>query len=163
LANISQVPGRMEKIGKKSTPKIFIDYAHTPDALEKVLKTLKDKTDGKLICVFGCGGNRDIGKRKDMAIAVSKFADMSIVTSDNPRNENPKKIISEITKHMKGSFSIEINRVKAIEKAIQFAKKEDAILIAGKGHEKYQEIKGVKHPFSDQKCVRNALKYYKTN
>lgn len=163
LANISQVPGRMEKMGKKTSPQIFIDYAHTPDALEKVLTTLKDKTDGKLICVFGCGGNRDIGKRKDMATAASKLADMSIVTSDNPRNENPKKIISEISKYMRGSFSTEINRDKAIEKAIQLANKEDVILIAGKGHEKYQEIKGIKYPFSDQKCVRNALKYYKTN
>jgi UDP-N-acetylmuramoyl-L-alanyl-D-glutamate--2,6-diaminopimelate ligase len=161
LDSISQVPGRMEKIGKKSAPKIFIDYAHTPDALQKALETLKDKTDGKLICVFGCGGNRDIGKRKGMAIASSEFADMSIVTSDNPRNENPKKIISEISKYMKGSFSIEINRDKAIKKAIQFANKEDVILIAGKGHEKYQEIQGIKYPFSDQKCVRNALKHYK--
>jgi UDP-N-acetylmuramoyl-L-alanyl-D-glutamate--2,6-diaminopimelate ligase len=88
---------------------------------------------------------------------------MSILTSDNPRNENPKKIISEISKYMRGSFSTEINRDKAIKKAIQLANKEDVILIAGKGHEKYQEIKGIKYPFSDQKCVRNALKYYKTN
>ena len=163
LASISQVPGRMERLGKKSSPKIFIDYAHTPDALQKALETLKDKTKGKLICVFGCGGNRDSGKRKDMALAASEFADMSIVTSDNPRNENPKKIINEISKYMKGSFSIEIKRDKAIEKAIKFAKKEDVILIAGKGHEKYQEIKGIRYPFSDQKCVRNALKYYKIN
>jgi UDP-N-acetylmuramoyl-L-alanyl-D-glutamate--2,6-diaminopimelate ligase len=161
LAHISQVPGRMEKMGKKSSPKIFIDYAHTPDALQKALQTLKGKTDGKLICVFGCGGNRDTGKRKEMAIAASKFADMSIVTSDNPRNENPKKIIREISKYMKGSCSIEIHRDKAIEKAIQLAHKEDVILIAGKGHEKYQEIKGIKYPFSDQKCVRNALKHHK--
>jgi UDP-N-acetylmuramoyl-L-alanyl-D-glutamate--2,6-diaminopimelate ligase len=161
LANISQVPGRMEKIGNKSTPKVFIDYAHTPDALQKALETLKNKTHGKLICVFGCGGNRDTGKREAMAKAASELADMSFITSDNPRNENPKKIINEISKHMKGLFTIEIKRDKAIEKAIQFAKKEDVILIAGKGHEKYQEINGIKYPFSDQKCTKNALKHYK--
>ena len=163
LACISQVPGRMEKIGKKSTPKVFIDYAHTPDALQKALETLKGKTYGKLICVFGCGGNRDTGKRQAMAKAVSKLADMSFITSDNPRNESPKKIVNEISKFMKGSFKIEIKREKAIEKAIQFAKKEDVILIAGKGHEKYQEINGIRYPFSDQKCTKNALKHYKTH
>ena len=163
LACISQVPGRMEKIGKKSTPKVFIDYAHTPDALQKALETLKGKTYGKLICVFGCGGNRDTGKRQAMAKAVSKLADMSFITSDNPRNESPKKIVNEISKFMKGSFKIEIKRDKAIEKAIQFAKKEDVILIAGKGHEKYQEINGIRYPFSDQKCTKNALKHYKTD
>jgi UDP-N-acetylmuramoyl-L-alanyl-D-glutamate--2,6-diaminopimelate ligase len=163
LACISQVPGRMEKIGKKSTPKVFIDYAHTPDALQKALETLKGKTYGKLICVFGCGGNRDTGKRQAMAKAVSKLADMSFITSDNPRNESPKKIVNEISKFMKGSFKIEIKRDKAIEKAIQFAKKEDVILIAGKGHEKYQEINGIRYPFSDQKCTKNALKHYKTH
>ena len=163
LACISQVPGRMEKIGKKSTPKVFIDYAHTPDALQKALETLKGKTYGKLICVFGCGGNRDTGKRQAMAKAVSKLADMSFITSDNPRNESPKKIVNEISKFMKGSFKIEIKRDKAIQKAIQFAKKEDVILIAGKGHEKYQEINGIRYPFSDQKCTKNALKHYKTH
>ena len=163
LACISQVPGRMEKIGKKSTPKVFIDYAHTPDALQKALETLKGKTYGKLICVFGCGGNRDTGKRQAMAKVVSKLADMSFITSDNPRNESPKKIVNEISKFMKGSFKIEIKREKAIEKAIQFAKKEDVILIAGKGHEKYQEINGIRYPFSDQKCTKNALKHYKTH
>ncbi|MSQ80702.1 MAG: UDP-N-acetylmuramoyl-L-alanyl-D-glutamate--2,6-diaminopimelate ligase [Candidatus Methylopumilus sp.] len=161
VSHISQVPGRMEKLGTKQTPKIFIDYAHTPDALRKALKTLKDKTDGKLICVFGCGGNRDVGKRKDMAKAASDLADTNFITSDNPRNENPKKIIDEISKYMKGPYSVEIDRHKAIEKAINYAKKDDVVLIAGKGHEKYQEIKGVKYPFSDQKHARKVLKSYK--
>ena len=159
---ISQVPGRMQKLGTKYTPKIFIDYAHTPDALRKVLETLKDKTNGRLICVFGCGGNRDIGKRKDMAKVASDLADMSFITSDNPRNENPQKIISDISKCMKGLFTTEIKRDKAITKAIQFAKKNDIILIAGKGHEKYQEIKNIRYPFSDQKYTKNLLKKYKT-
>ena len=161
LSGIPQVPGRMERLGTKGTPIIFIDYAHTPDALKKALETLKDKTDGRLICVFGCGGNRDAGKRKEMAKVASALADMNFITSDNPRNENPKNIIDEISKYMKGSFKVEIKRGKAIEKAIQFAKKGDIILIAGKGHEKYQEIKGVRYPFSDQKFTKNALKHYK--
>lgn len=161
LSYISQVPGRMQRLGTKVTPTIFIDYAHTPDALRKVLETLKDKVEGRLICVFGCGGNRDTGKRREMAKAASALADMNFITSDNPRNEDPKNIINEISKYMKGSFMIEIKRDKAIEKAILFAKKGDIVLIAGKGHEEYQEIRGVRYPFSDQKCTKKALNHYK--
>lgn len=161
IGYISQVPGRMEKLGTKKTPKIFIDYAHTPDALRKVLKTLKYRTNGKLICVFGCGGNRDPGKREGMAKAASELADTNFITSDNPRNENPEQIISEISKYMKKPHIVEIDRHKAIAKAIKLAKKEDIVLIAGKGHETYQEIEGVKYPFSDQKHAKKALKDYK--
>ena len=163
ISLISQVPGRMERLGSKNTPKIFVDYAHTPDALKKVLETLKKQTDGNLICIFGCGGDRDTGKRKDMAQVASKIADINFITSDNPRNENPKNIINEISKYMKGSYRIELDRDKAIDKAIKHAKKNDVILIAGKGHETYQEIKGVRYPFSDQKYARKALKAYKAN
>jgi UDP-N-acetylmuramoyl-L-alanyl-D-glutamate--2,6-diaminopimelate ligase len=153
----------MERLRSKNTPNIFIDYAHTPDALKKVLQTLKNQTDGNLICVFGCGGDRDAGKRKDMAEIASNLADINFITSDNPRNESPGKIIKEISKHMKGSYRIEFDRHKAIEKAIMNAKKDDVVLIAGKGHETYQEIKGIKHPFSDQTCARKALKVYKAS
>ncbi|CAM8393024.1 UDP-N-acetylmuramoyl-L-alanyl-D-glutamate--2,6-diaminopimelate ligase [Candidatus Methylopumilus planktonicus] len=163
ISYISQVPGRMERLRSKNTPNIFIDYAHTPDALKKVLQTLKNQTDGNLICVFGCGGDRDAGKRKDMAEIASNLADINFITSDNPRNESPGKIIKEISKHMKGSYCIEFDRHKAIEKAIMNAKKDDVVLIAGKGHETYQEIKGIKHPFSDQTCARKALKVYKAS
>jgi len=163
ISLISQVPGRMERLGSKNTPKIFVDYAHTPDALKKVLETLKKQTDGNLICIFGCGGDRDTGKRKDMAQVASKIADINFITSDNPRNENPENIINEISKYMKGSYRIELDRDKAIDKAIKHAKKNDVILIAGKGHETYQEIKGVRYPFSDQKYARKALKAYKAN
>ena len=163
ISLISQVPGRMERLGSKNTPKIFVDYAHTPDALKKVLETLKKQTDGNLICIFGCGGDRDTGKRKDMAQVASKIADINFITSDNPRNENPENIINEISKYMKGSYCIELDRDKAIDKAIKHAKKNDVILIAGKGHETYQEIKGVRYPFSDQKYARKALKAYKAN
>lgn len=163
ISYISQVPGRMERLKSKNTPKIFIDYAHTPDALKKVLQTLKNQTDGNLICVFGCGGDRDVGKRKDMAEIASNLADINFITSDNPRNESPRKIIKEISRHMKGPYRIEFDRHKAIEKAIMNAKKDDVVLIAGKGHETYQEIKGIKYPFSDQKCAREALKGYKAS
>jgi UDP-N-acetylmuramyl-tripeptide synthetase len=163
ISFISQVPGRMERLGSKNTPKIFIDYAHTPDALKKALQTLKKQTMGNLICVFGCGGDRDTGKRKDMAEIASNIADFNFITSDNPRNESPGKIIKEISMHMKGPYRIECDRHKAIEKAIMYAKKDDVVLIAGKGHETYQEIKGIKYPFSDQRCARKALKVYKAS
>jgi UDP-N-acetylmuramyl-tripeptide synthetase len=163
VSYISQVPGRMERLGTKLTPQVFIDYAHTPDALKKALGTLKDHTEGKLVCVFGCGGDRDKGKRKEMAEAASDLADTNFITSDNPRSESPKKIISEISRSMSGAYKIEIDRHKAIFKAIEQAKKQDIILIAGKGHETYQEINGVRYPFSDKKYVKKALKKYKTN
>ena len=163
VSHISQVPGRMERLGTKLTPQVFIDYAHTPDALKKALRTLKDQTEGKLVCVFGCGGDRDKGKRKEMAEAASDLADTNFITSDNPRSESPKKIISEISRSMSGAYQIEIDRHKAISKAIEQAKKQDIILIAGKGHETYQEINGVRYPFSDKKYVKKALKKYKTN
>lgn len=163
VSRISQVPGRMERLGTKLTPQVFIDYAHTPDALKKALRTLKDQTEGKLVCVFGCGGDRDKGKRKEMAEAASDLADTNFITSDNPRSESPKKIISEISRSMSGAYKIEIDRHKAIFKAIEQAKKQDIILIAGKGHETYQEINGVRYPFSDKKYVKKALKKYKTN
>ena len=163
ISFLSQVPGRMERLGSKNTPKIFVDYAHTPDALKKALQTLKKQTDGNLICIFGCGGDRDTGKRKDMAEVASNIADINFITSDNPRNENPKTIISQISKYMKGYYRAEPDRNKAIEKAIKYAKKDDMILIAGKGHETYQEIKGVRYPFSDQTCAKKALKVYKAN
>ena len=163
VSHISQVPGRMERLGTKLTPQVFIDYAHTPDALKKALRTLKDQTEGKLVCVFGCGGDRDKGKRKEMAEAASDLADTNFITSDNPRSESPKKIISEISRSMSGAYKIEIDRHKAIFKAIEQAKTQDIILIAGKGHETYQEINGVRYPFSDKKYVKKALKKYKTN
>lgn len=163
VSHISQVPGRMERLGTKLTPQVFIDYAHTPDALKKALRTLKDQTEGKLVCVFGCGGDRDKGKRKEMAEAASDLADTNFITSDNPRSESPKKIISEISRSMSGAYKIEIDRHKAIFKAIEQAKKQDIILIAGKGHETYQEINGVRYSFSDKKYVKKALKKYKTN
>jgi UDP-N-acetylmuramoyl-L-alanyl-D-glutamate--2,6-diaminopimelate ligase len=139
-----------------------IDYAHTPDALEKVLLALREQVKGKLHCVFGCGGNRDQGKRPLMGGVASRLADAVIVTSDNPRNENPEAIISTIVAGMQGDYQAEPDRATAIALAIRVAQPGDVVLIAGKGHEEYQEIAGVKHPFSDQQVVKQALKQYRS-
>jgi UDP-N-acetylmuramoyl-L-alanyl-D-glutamate--2,6-diaminopimelate ligase len=139
---------------------VVVDYAHTPDALEKVLQTLRGvaaASSGKLICVFGCGGDRDRGKRPMMGTVASKLADVSIVTSDNPRSENPADIIAEIVAGMSGSYQIIEDRKLAIATAIKAARTNDTVLIAGKGHEDYQEIKGVKYPFSDIEAAQYSL------
>ena len=157
IANIKPVRGRMQKFGGGEKPLVVVDYAHTPDALAKVLSTLREQTHGKLICVFGCGGNRDAGKRPLMGEVAEKSADTVIVTSDNPRNEVPESIVGEILTGMKSSPIVELDRAAAIVKAVQMASKNDAVLIAGKGHEDYQEISGVKHYFSDAAKVTEAL------
>ncbi|MDP1659890.1 MAG: cyanophycin synthetase, partial [Methylotenera sp.] len=131
-----------------------------PDALEKVLNTLKEQVQGQLICVFGCGGNRDAGKRPLMGAVASKLADMVVVTTDNPRNEDPVAIIREIVSNMHAGYVIEIDREVAINKAVESAKMGDIVLLAGKGHENYQEISGVKYPFDDALIAQAALKKY---
>ena len=159
IGNIQPIQGRMQQFGGGDLPLVVIDYAHTPDALEKVLNTLKDqlqKTD-KLICVFGCGGNRDKTKRPMMGSIALTIADEVIVTSDNPRDENPLTIIAEIVATQASSFLIEADRETAITRAIAIAKAGDIVLIAGKGHEDYQEIAGVKVPFSDMAVVEEKL------
>jgi UDP-N-acetylmuramoyl-L-alanyl-D-glutamate--2,6-diaminopimelate ligase len=163
LASISKfhsVPGRMQMFGGSKQPLVVVDYAHKPDALEKVLLALKHHTSGKLHCVFGCGGERDTAKRPVMAEIVEKYADQIIVTNDNPRNEDPNKIIAEIIKGFKNSKKIIVqqDRSKAIEEAIQCAAAGDCILIAGKGAETYQQIGNEKLPFSDIKKVQDVLR-----
>ncbi len=160
ISHIEAAPGRMQTMGGGKLPLVVIDYAHTPDALEKVLITLKAQTRSKLICVFGCGGNRDAGKRPLMGKIASQFADASVVTSDNPRNENADEIITQIVGEMQGSFAIEADRAKAISIAILAAKAGDIVLIAGKGHENYQEIDGIKHHFSDEEHAERVLQKY---
>jgi UDP-N-acetylmuramoyl-L-alanyl-D-glutamate--2,6-diaminopimelate ligase len=160
LAQRRAVPGRMQTLGATDQPAVVVDYAHTPDALEKVLHTLHEVTaasGGKLICVFGCGGDRDRGKRPMMGTVASKLADASIVTSDNPRSENPADIIAAIVVAMSGSYQIIEDRELAIVTAIRAARNTDTVLIAGKGHEDYQEIKGVKYPFSDIEIAQRSL------
>ena len=160
IAQIKAAPGRMQTMGGGKLPLVVIDYAHTPDALEKVLTTLKAQARSKLICVFGCGGNRDIGKRPLMGKVASDIADAVVVTSDNPRGENADDIIQDIVCNMLGNFAIEEDRAKAISIAILTAKVGDIVLIAGKGHEDYQEINGVKLPFSDVEQAALVLKKY---
>ena len=158
LALVSAVPGRMQRFGGSGLPTVVVDYAHTPDALEKVLLTLREVTVGKLVCVFGCGGDRDRGKRPMMGSVASKFADACIVTSDNPRGETPNDIIASIASGMNGwNYRIIEDRAEAIAQAIQAAGAADTVVVAGKGHEAYQEVMGVKYPFSDAEAAQRAL------
>ena len=156
LANLKAIAGRMEKFGGGDKPTVLVDYAHTPDALEKVLKVVK--TDQRLSVVFGCGGNRDQGKRPEMGRIAEMWADQVIVTDDNPRYEASEKIIEQILSGCQIDKITVINdRATAITSAIRQAKQGDCVVIAGKGHEDYQEINGVKWPFSDQTIVEQAL------
>jgi len=157
LAVLKPVAGRMQQYGGGETPLVVVDYAHTPDALEQVLKSLRAQTKGQLICVFGCGGDRDSGKRPLMGKVSSDLADQVIVTSDNPRSESPEVIIQAVMQGVKqNAISIE-NRADAIGYAIKNARAGDVILLAGKGHENYQEIAGVKYPFSDVEMAQKML------
>lgn len=161
LSKVQPVSGRMQRLGGSQQPTVIVDYAHTPDALEKVLQALREVTTakgGRLICIFGCGGDRDRGKRPMMGIVAEKLSDFCIVTSDNPRSENPREIIAEIVSGMyEENHEIIVDRAAAIQLAISHAKPGDTVLIAGKGHEDYQEIDGVKHPFSDVVLAQQAL------
>jgi UDP-N-acetylmuramoyl-L-alanyl-D-glutamate--2,6-diaminopimelate ligase len=154
------VAGRMQTLGSKGTPTVVVDYAHTPDALEKVLNTLREVTEpsgGKVICMFGCGGDRDRGKRPMMGTIASKYADVRIITNDNPRSEEPDAIIAEIAAGMHGEYLVIGDRAKAITQAINNASPKDTVLLAGKGHEDYQEIKGERQPFSDAEIAHRVL------
>jgi UDP-N-acetylmuramoyl-L-alanyl-D-glutamate--2,6-diaminopimelate ligase len=157
--NLKPVCGRMDAAIIPNQPLVVVDYSHTPDALEKALLTLNElKGNGKLICVFGCGGNRDRSKRPLMGKVAVLLADHCIITSDNPRFEDPKAIIREISADLPaGSYQVISDRKEAIIAAISGASSNDVVLIAGKGHETYQEIQGVKHHFSDLEVVRELL------
>ena len=157
LSQLQPVAGRMQRLGGGALPTVVIDYAHTPDALEKVLLSLREQTRGQLVCVFGCGGNRDKGKRPLMGGVASSLADHVVVTSDNPRNEPPLDIINEILGGMGGNYLVEPDRAAAIELAIAEARPGDMVLVAGKGHEDYQQIGDRKLPFSDAEVARRVL------
>ena len=159
LSGCGNIPGRMEIFAVENNAQVIVDYAHTPDALEQVLSTLREVCQGRLICVFGCGGDRDQGKRPLMGSVAEKYADRIIITSDNPRHEDPHQIIKDILAGIKVNKNVitEVDRTNAISSAIKAAEKDDVVLIAGKGHENYQEIKGSRSPFSDQAVVRSAL------
>ncbi|MCR9131403.1 MAG: UDP-N-acetylmuramoyl-L-alanyl-D-glutamate--2,6-diaminopimelate ligase [bacterium] len=167
LQTCSGASGRMETVVIEGDhlPVVIVDYAHTPDALENVLSTLAKlkKEDGKLICVFGAGGDRDPTKRPEMARAATKYADQLFVTSDNPRFENPDVIIDQILTgfEQKEHVITQSDRKEAIQEAIKSAKSNDIVLIAGKGHEDYQDIRGTKHPFNDYEIAEAALQQKK--
>jgi len=154
------VPGRMMRMGgDHDQPVVVVDYAHTPDALESALQAVRAHLDGKLICVFGCGGNRDQGKRPQMGRAAELLADDVFVTSDNPRDESANKIIDDVIAgfQVPTRVRVEPDRARAIQQAIANSKPGDVVLVAGKGHETWQEIGGRRIPFSDESTIRAAL------
>jgi UDP-N-acetylmuramoyl-L-alanyl-D-glutamate--2,6-diaminopimelate ligase len=158
LAELPPVPGRMEQIAER--PLVVVDYAHTPDAIEKVLAALRPVAaarGGRLAIVFGAGGERDPAKRAPMGAAAERGADRVLLTSDNPRSEDPLRIIEAIALGMRRRAPSEPDRRRAIEIALAEARAEDVVLIAGKGHESYQEIAGRREPFSDREVARAAL------
>jgi UDP-N-acetylmuramoyl-L-alanyl-D-glutamate--2,6-diaminopimelate ligase len=170
LAAVKPVPGRVQRLGGGARPLVIVDYAHTPDALKQVLTTLREvlgrqpsavsRQLSRLICVFGCGGDRDRGKRPLMGGIAARLADRLVVTSDNPRSEDPRAIIGEIMEGVdrrSGAVTTEPDRRAAIRRAVADARRGDVVLIAGKGHEAYQEIGATRHPFSDAAVAREAL------
>jgi UDP-N-acetylmuramoyl-L-alanyl-D-glutamate--2,6-diaminopimelate ligase len=158
LANATAVPGRLEAVPAQRQFRIFVDYAHTDDALLNVIKTCRELNPARLIVVFGCGGNRDKTKRPRMGAVVDQHADYAIVTSDNPRKEEPQAIIDDITPGMRrGNYEVILDRREAIFRAVAMAQPRDIILIAGKGHENYQEFADRTIPFDDVAVAREAL------
>jgi len=172
LAILEPVPGRLQRLGGQDAPLVVVDFAHTPDALEKALVTLKDTVrtpdgvvGGRLVCVFGCGGERDRGKRALMGAVAARHADRIVLTNDNPRSEEPAEILAQILAGIPpavaGTVVVEADRGAAIRLALSGAKVGDVVLLAGKGHEDYQEIMGRKLPFSDAAEAERALRDWK--
>jgi UDP-N-acetylmuramoyl-L-alanyl-D-glutamate--2,6-diaminopimelate ligase len=159
LEALQPVAGRMNRLGGGPLPLVVVDYSHTPDALEQALTTLSAHCEGKLICVFGCGGDRDAGKRPVMGAIAEELADVAIVTDDNPRSEDGDAIVAQIVGGMREPERaiVERDRARAIGLAIARARAGDVVLVAGKGHEAYQESAGVKRPFDDLKVARATL------
>ena len=163
LGSVDAPPGRMQRLGGVSAPLVVVDYAHTPDAIDKVLTALRPSVavGGDLVCVFGCGGERDRGKRPEMGRVAARLADRVVVTSDNPRTERPEEIASEIVHGIRETgnrrYGVELDRAAAIAIAIGEARLGDVVVLAGKGHEPYQEIGGSRQPFLDADHAARAL------
>jgi UDP-N-acetylmuramoyl-L-alanyl-D-glutamate--2,6-diaminopimelate ligase len=157
LRRCPAVPGRLERVGS-GDPVVLVDYAHTPDALDRVLERVRPHVPGRLIAVFGCGGDRDRTKREPMARAACRHADHVVATSDNPRTEDPVSILRDVAAGLEGSFEIIPDRREAIRKAIRLSRPGDAVVIAGKGHEDYQIVEGRRLPFDDRVEAREALR-----
>lgn len=159
MAEAPQVPGRLEAVEARQTNyRVFVDYAHTPDALSNVLTTLRGLDPARLITVFGCGGDRDVTKRAPMAAAAEAGSDLCFLTSDNPRTEDPRQILADASKgFLRGGFHVVEDRREAIRQAINEAGERDIVVIAGKGHETYQEIEGVRHDFDDRRVAASFI------
>ncbi len=158
LAQARPAPGRVERFGGRTgQPLVVVDYAHTPDALEKVLQALREHTCGRIVCVFGCGGDRDAGKRPQMGAIAERLADTVVVTDDNPRHEAPEKIIGDILAGMRQPPRVIRDRRAAIAAAIEMVGVDDIVLVAGKGHEDYQQIGAARLPYNDGRTVREIL------
>lgn len=156
-----KVPGRSEMVPNLHNKTIMIDYAHSPDSLENILKAVKSYTKGRVICVFGCGGDRDKAKRPMMGEVAGKIADFTVITSDNPRTEDPKQIVDQIEegiKNTKGLYKVIVNRTRAIEYALRMAGKYDIVVLAGKGHETYQILGEKKVHYDEREIVAQILK-----
>ena len=151
------VPGRFEPVEEGQAFAVIVDYSHTPDSLAHALRAARELASARVLCVFGCGGDRDRGKRPMMGRVATDLADVAIVTSDNPRSEDPVAIIDEIVAGARGEVEVESDRRAAIERAVEAAGEGDVVVIAGKGHERGQEICGVVHPFDDREVAREAL------
>jgi UDP-N-acetylmuramoyl-L-alanyl-D-glutamate--2,6-diaminopimelate ligase len=160
LKRMPQVPGRLEAVDCGQSFKVFVDYAHTDDALRNVLTALNELPHNRIITVFGCGGNRDAGKRPKMGRVASELSDFCILTSDNPRKEDPRSILAQIQQGMteKGDYEIVVDRRTAIARALGMAQSGDIVLIAGKGHESYQEFSDIIAPFDDREVAREFLR-----
>jgi UDP-N-acetylmuramoyl-L-alanyl-D-glutamate--2,6-diaminopimelate ligase len=158
IEELPNVPGRFEAVNSGQSFRVIVDYAHTDDALGKVLITAREITTGRLIVVFGCGGDRDRTKRPVMGQIAASRSDYTIVTSDNPRSEDPMEIIKEVEAGMKGAhYAVQPDRRRAIRAAFNEAKPGDTVVIAGKGHETYQTIGGTSYPFDDRAVARELL------
>ena len=159
IADAPQIPGRLESVaGRQINYRVFVDYAHTPDALINVLTTLRELEPNRIITVFGCGGDRDVTKRAPMAAAAEEGSDFCILTSDNPRTEDPERILEDAKEGFRrDEYEVIEDRKMAIKRAISLAGEKDIVLIAGKGHETYQEIDGVRHEFDDRRVARGFI------
>src|SRR5690606_524022 len=176
LGRLQPIRGRMNRLGGHGEPTVVIDYAHTPDALEQALRSLHGHLNGRLLCVFGCGGERDTGKRPQMAAIAEELADVVFVTDDNPRGEDGDMIVADImagfaaqgcasgavagcegAPRRPATINVQRDRARAIGAAVAQAGAGDIVLVAGKGHEPYQEIAGIKHPFDDTDVASRAL------
>src|SRR5207249_4010763 len=159
---VDGIPGRFEAVDEGQPFTVVVDYAHKPDALRNVLLTARDLTERRVVCVFGCGGDRDRGKRPEMGLIASELSDVAIVTSDNPRSEDPEAIVAEIVAGATAPVEVEVDRRAAIARALEVAQPGDVVVIAGRGHESEQEVAGRRIPFDDREVTRDALRRLRT-